>query len=516
MNHAVVRPLVDHLYDPDDVSVVYCLLVNRVQFLTEQIRYQAHHQTVNVTRANVCELIASRVLRRYDEDHEGRSGLLKVANVLVAGFEPFQNAPARIIRDHRTGPSWTIRYNLARPEYERMLTALEVAIVSESKNFLSTSACQKIVENVYRGRIIYTPTSFLDIIPDHYKNRAISLYDPRKAPYLNQYRLIVPRTRNILEALQFIVLLVLYIMMMGNRAHTIGEKHLRYTVYELLFDFYAVGWVLDELAAVCEHGWTVHTENLWSFFDIGFVIIFSAYFGVRLHGVATDDASYAKLSSDIISMAAPLLLPRLAFCLMPENMLFISLRAMMADFTFLTVIAAWCFGGFLLAMRWLSESQDGYIRHSVITISKWMLWIWFGLDGTGVQRSVEMHWFLGPTLMITFAFLGNTLFLTILVAMLSNTYTILAQNATAEIQFRRAVLTFEGVKSDAIFAYRPPLNILALLVLLPLKFVLSARWFHKVRLHEFLEHPRISSCLNKTPQGRLLIQHLLYIRLTSL
>lgn len=148
MNVAVVRPLVDHLYDPEDVSIVYCLLVNRVQFLREQ-SYQAHHQTVNLTRATLCELIASRVLRRYDEDHEGRSGLLMVANVLVAGFEPFQQAPQEIARNHRSVQSWTVRYRLARPEYERMLTALEVAIVSEAKGFLSTSACQKIVENVY-------------------------------------------------------------------------------------------------------------------------------------------------------------------------------------------------------------------------------------------------------------------------------------------------------------------------------------------------------------------------------
>lgn len=475
MNVAVIRPLVDHLYDPEDVSVVYCLLVNRVQFQREQ-SYQAHHQTVNITRANVCELIASRVLRRYDEDHEGRFGLLKVANVLVAGFEPFQNAPAEIAREHRTAPSWTIRYRLARPEYERMLTALEVAIVSEAKNFLSTSACQKIVDNVYRGRIIYTPTSFIDIIPDHYKNRGISLYDPRKAPYLNQYRLIVPRTRNIIEAVQFIILLILYLLMMGNKEHLIGARHLKFTVYELVFDIYAMGWVLDEIASVCEHGWAVHTENLWSFLDLTFSVVFLTYFGVRMHGFAPGGASYAKLANDIIALAAPVLLPRLAFCLMSENMLFISLRAMMADFVFLTVLAAWCFGGFLIAMWWLSENQDGYVQHSIITIAKWMLWIWFGLDGTGVQRSIEMHWFLGPMLMILFAFLGNTLFLTILVAMLSNTYTNLSANATAEIQFRRAVLTFEGVKSDALFAYRPPLNVLALVTLLPLKFVLSPRW----------------------------------------
>lgn len=189
-----------------------------------------------------------------------------------------------------------------------------------------------------------------------------------------------------------------------------------------------------------------------------------------------------KQALDILALGAPVLLPRLAFCLMPENMLFISLRAMMGDFTFLTCVTVWCFGGFLLSMRWLSESQEGYIPHPVWLISKWMLWIWFGLDGTGITKSIEFHSFLGPVLMIMFAFIGNTLFLTILVSMLSNTYSNLAKNATAEIQFRRAVLTFEGVKSDTLFAYRPPFNVLALIVLLPLKFMTSPRWFHKINV----------------------------------
>lgn len=84
--------------------------------------------------------------------------------------------------------------------------------------------------------------------------------------------------------------------------------------------------------------------------------------------------------------------------------------------------------------------------------------------------------------MVTFAFLGNTLFLTILVSMLSNTFSNIVANATAEIQFRRAVLTFEGVKSDAIFAYQPPFNVLALCILLPLKCCVSPRWFHKINV----------------------------------
>lgn len=84
--------------------------------------------------------------------------------------------------------------------------------------------------------------------------------------------------------------------------------------------------------------------------------------------------------------------------------------------------------------------------------------------------------------MVAFAFLGNTLFLTILVSMLSNTFRDISSNATAEIQFRRAVLTLEGVKADAVFAYQPPFNILAVFLFLPLKFVVSPRWFHKIHV----------------------------------
>lgn len=77
---------------------------------------------------------------------------------------------------------------------------------------------------------------------------------------------------------------------------------------------------------------------------------------------------------------------------------------------------------------------------------------------------------------------GNTLFLTILVSMLSNTFSTIVSNATAEIQYRHAVQTLEGVKSDAIFAYQPPFNILAMFVLVPLRWVVSPRWFHKIHV----------------------------------
>jgi len=99
MNISVVRPLVDQFYRTQDLSIVYCLMVNRTQFIREQ-SYATHHQTVNLTRAMLCEIVAEKILRRYNEDNPGPKGLLKLANILVAGFEPFQNAPDDVVMNN--------------------------------------------------------------------------------------------------------------------------------------------------------------------------------------------------------------------------------------------------------------------------------------------------------------------------------------------------------------------------------------------------------------------------------
>ncbi|MCJ1382862.1 hypothetical protein MMC17_005975 [Xylographa soralifera] len=441
--------------------------IHQAQFLREQV-YRSHHQSVNVSRAILCELLANRILRRFDEDNPGPKGVLFLATVLVAGFNPFQGAPDEILRENSHSLPWL---NQRKGGPGGNMTALELAIISESKTLLSSAACQKVMEAIYEGRVVYTPSSFVDILPDHYKHKPIALYDPREAPLFNQYRLVVPRTRNIIEVCQFIVLLVLYFLVMETQnADSFG-------ILECVFCIYTLGWALDQFASMLEHGWQVYTQNLWSFLDVGFILIYLVYVSFRLRGLLSGDIWYSHQALDILSVGAPVLVPRLGFNLMSENMLFVSLRAMVANFALLSFLAVWCFVGFLLAMRWLSDGG-----HPPITIAKWMLWVWFGLDGTGISRSVDFHWLLGPILMVTFAFLGNTLFLTILVSMLSNTFSNIVSNANAEIQFRRAVLTFEGVKSDALFAYLPPFNIGALIFMLPLKFILSPRWFHKINV----------------------------------
>jgi hypothetical protein len=79
--------------------------------------------------------VATRILRRFGEDNEGDQGLLILAHILVAGFTPFQNAPDGVRNESSLVATW---------DFHRSLPALEVAIISESKYFLSSTHCQKV------------------------------------------------------------------------------------------------------------------------------------------------------------------------------------------------------------------------------------------------------------------------------------------------------------------------------------------------------------------------------------
>ncbi|KAG8664814.1 uncharacterized protein FPOAC1_013594 [Fusarium poae] len=450
-------------------SHFYCLLANRVQFLREQSSVIG--QSTSIARATLCELLAIKILRNFHDDNPCLDGLLLLSKILVQGFDPFHGAPPEVEQYGRY-PQWPIQ---KRGGHERKLTALELAIISESKTFASSSGCRRVIDAVYRGKIVYTPLSFVDILPNHYEYLPVSLYEPRKAPLLDHHRLAVPRTRYIIELVHYIILTFLYVCTMRYR----DPENL--TGNEVVFILYSAGWVLHELAAIIEHGWMIHSQTLWSFLDLSYTVIFMAYITVRAYELDVSSVQNG-LAHNILCLAAPILLARLAFNILPDHIVFISLHAMMKEFLILTFLAIWCFTGFLLALQWLSPG-DGSIPND-FTIIKWLLWIWFGLDGTGIEESVQFHVILGPALTITFAFLGNTLFLTILVSLLTNRFSTIVTSEDVEIQFRKTVLTFEGVKSDAIFTYPPPFNLFALLILLPIKQFLSPLEFYSI--HVFL------------------------------
>ena len=99
----------------------------------------------------------------------------------------------------------------------------------------------------------------------------------------------------------------------------------------------------------------VYTQNLWSFLDVAFICIYTVYLILRIHGWRTGESNPAEQAYDVLALAAPVVVPRLAFTLLSDNLMFLALRSMMADFFALTALSAWCFFGFLLSLLWLGE-----------------------------------------------------------------------------------------------------------------------------------------------------------------
>lgn len=126
----------------------------------------------------------------------------------------------------------------------------------------------------------------------------------------------------------------------------------------------------------------------------------------------------------------------------------------------------------------------------------------------GFDTAQEFSPLFGPPLMVFFAILANTLLLTILISLLSNTFSVVAQNASEEAMYQHACLTLNGISTDALFSYMPPLNLLAIIIIMPASFVLTPRWLHKlnVALLQFTSWPllvmiKICSVSFRTPSS---------------
>ncbi|KAH9000411.1 hypothetical protein EDB92DRAFT_1831125 [Lactarius akahatsu] len=432
LTYTLVRPLAEKYRDLQrhgNKSVVFCLLLNRVHFFRDD---NLATTALSRTRAYLCEILAIRCLREYGDN------LLDLAVVAVTSWPVYSGADPVVL-------------NLAQQENDdledRVGNAIEMAIISKAKRFIKSTPCQKVINAIWSGKCTY-------------KRAPIHFYNPHTAPLLDHYRLKVPAIRSVLEYFNFLILFILFVI-----AVELNEVD-RLNAWEVAFMIYALGFSLEKAAAMQEHGIRVFFTGTWNGFDLAFIPIFCTYAILRIYGIYHPTGTWARtVGVDCLALIACLLFPRLAFVTLKNNLMVLSLRAMISQFVFLMLIAAFCFAGFLYAL-WTQ-------------ISWWMVDIWFGLDAAGFEKAPDFNKTIGPILMVTYACLSNTLLLT---GILSHTFSTISEDAAAEAMFRRAVSTIEGVKADSLFSYQPPINLFALWILLPASYTLTPRWFHKVNV----------------------------------
>ncbi|KAG8693097.1 hypothetical protein FRC09_010733, partial [Ceratobasidium sp. 395] len=463
VNYSVFRPIVFKYARLRNYSIIYACLVVRSHFLSAASSDLAF-APLKRSRADACEVLAMKLLRRFTAVSDNAIDLF---SVLTVSWDPLQGCPEGCLTDIKD----IVGEDL---DHEEKTSALELAISSGAKRFIASPLVQTCVSDIYAGRVVFSaPATRGSLLADNYKQRHVQLFDFHQAGWLDHYRLRVPRYRAILEFTDFAILLFLFVLFLNN-------KNFEYMVWpEVIFIVFAFGFLLDEFTAAQEHGWDIYIQNMWNGFDIAFGTIFLVFLGCRCRGLVLQDFWWNDLAFDILACGACILFPRLAFFAIKNNIIILALQGMIAEFFVFMMLAAVCFSGLLFTLWTLSRGGGHWHLGSIAWL---MTQIWFGNTYLSFSMAESFHPVFGPILMTTFAALSNTLLVTILISILSNTFARINEHASEEYLYQYSIQTIEGVKSDALFSYQPPFNILALLFLYPLSVCLTPRQLHTVNV----------------------------------
>ncbi|KAL6719323.1 hypothetical protein ACLMJK_003562 [Lecanora helva] len=502
-------------------ATLYALIANCLQFNKEASMHPGNSGT-SKTRALVCELLAIKLLREYST-RELIGNITSFypyfyfntdapVDALSYDFFPLQGLPPSNTGNITPGNNWgPVLKEKAQPQAAR-ISALEIAIRAQSKRFLAHPSVVQQLEAIWAGTIVFhssadnlhrppekvTPNQnrgygalggrpALQASPDRLQpakqrdhlqptafavRRSATLYDPRDASLFKLSRLRVPRYRQFLSTASFAVLLGLYLAVLT-------ERSLQITPLEILFWIWSTGFMLDEVVGFTEQGFSLYIMSFWNAFDLGILLLLACYYGMRLYGILMGDVRkhyVADMAYDLLAANAVLLFPRL-FSILDHyryfSQLLIAFRMMAMDLVAVFILIVISCSGFFVAFtlsfgKGYDAASVAYALFQVLmgfTPAAWEYWASYNL--------------LGKTILTLFLFICHFLIVTILITVLTNSFMAVVQNANEEHQFVFAVNTISMVKSDALFSYVAPTNVIGWL-LAPLRYVLPFRQFIRI------------------------------------
>ncbi|GAB7361629.1 hypothetical protein MBLNU230_g1680t1 [Neophaeotheca triangularis] len=491
-------------------ATLCALIANCLQFQKEG---QLHPGNVGVskTRALTSELLAMRLIKDFT--------IRELIDALSYDFDPLQGlTPANTGAANTPGwttPSWQDRRAQAR------VSTIEIAIRAQAKRFLAHALVVQHLEAIWAGTIVFHSAaddlhrkpSSRDVhkaraaggygaINEHspgalpadsvlsgkahqtrtnrkpeptpsFKRRSVTLYDPQDASLFKLSRLRVPRYRQIFSTLSFATMLGLFIAVLVDRSLTI-------TPLEVVFWFWSAGYMLDELVGFTEQGFGLYILSFWNAFDLAILVLFFIYYALRLYGIVLADQGkhlIADAAYDVLASTAVLLFPRL-FSVLDHyryfSQLLIAFRMMAQDLIAILVLILIFCSGFFVAFT-LSFSDVGTDSNDVayslfqilmgFTPAAWDNWAGYNM--------------LGKAIMTVFLIICHFMIVTILITVLTNSFMAIVRNAEEEHQFVFAVNTISMVKSDALFSYIAPTNIIGW-VCSPLRYFMPFRLYVRV------------------------------------
>ncbi|KAJ5239018.1 hypothetical protein N7468_003637 [Penicillium chermesinum] len=460
-------------------ATLYALMANCLQF-DKEISTNPGNSGASQTRAMVSELLAIKLLRDYTTR--------ELIDALSYEFYPLQGQDPSI--------AWNPGTQGKRPMGTGRISCLEVAIRAQAKRFFAHPVVVQQLEAIWAGTIVFHSAAdhlHRQVLPSTENlnygtstdrngmqshiptnpapRRSVTLYNPRDASLFKLSRLRVPRYRQFLSTLSFAVLLGLFLAVLQERSRPI-------TSLEIVFWFWSAGFMLDEIVGFNEQGFSLYLMSFWNLFDLGILLLLFAYCSLRVYGAFLTyprNQQVANQAYDVLAANAVLLFPRL-FSVLDHyryfSQLLIAFRIMASDLiaVFVLIVIA-CSGFFVAFLSFGSENSPNAVAYGLFqmlmgfTPTAWSMWDEYNV--------------LGRTILTVFLFICHFVVVTILITVLTNSFMRIVQNANQEHQFLFAVNTISMVKSDALFSYVAPTNVISWLVT-PARYIISFRQFIKL------------------------------------
>lgn len=415
-------------------------------------REGAEEESIDQSRSWACEIIAIRVVRALSP--------INVVRVLALDWHVKSTQGGVIGMDDSDDDEEEAMIDEDDEKYQ-LLSALEVAIMAEAKFFLNSPAVQRALTDIWKGNI-----EFFSSIDDegYHARKEITVFIPNQF-WAGYARLRVPRYRFAIQEINFAIVLCLLFAVLTQQSSTV-------TVAEVLMDVWLAGMTYDEYGQMQSAGsYGLYAANPWSFFDMGMIVVFLAWLAVRALSWVEPMHIPSYLPFNVLALEALFLVPRFFSTLSlfrAYGSLIPTLKEMIMDFLKFIVIVVALFAGFFVTF--LSLGRSSYTADAMF----WLLVrIFFGSSYLGFDEMSNISPVFGPPLMVVFCILSNFLLVTILISILSNSFA--KNNSKEQYGFIFAVSCVESIISDHLAVFIPPLNLLQLIFIRPLRLILPSK-----------------------------------------
>ncbi|TVY45355.1 Calcium channel [Lachnellula subtilissima] len=511
-----LRILIDHLV----VSVHNPVLINSLLILKwhfSTLEGDEDDRRLNDTRAHACEIVAWRFLARISErdavdfclyelpavskpaDESSESGTpstldLNERSTLLPQFRaqdlPIPTRPGSRRAELLRSISHIKISGLTDDEDEDEedpttsftgLNGLEIAAVADCKRFLSQGIVQKIITGIWNGDII-----FWDGLNEKTLKKPQFYRKNQSDPFT---RLRVPRYIKAFEIAFFATFLIIYY------AVFIEQNPYEITFLEVLLYFWFAAFAYDELSEFIDAGSIFYAVDLWNGCDIVIILIGVAFLICRVIGLVKDDHHIIDTAFHILSLEALFMVPR-TFSILSLHPYFGTLipclKEMVKDFVkFMVGVVLLLYIGFLSTFTILAQDSFTPIEMSWILIK-----VFLGSNYLGFDITADMDPVLGPPLMLIFVCMTSILLITILIGILSDTYSKVMAHARDEYLFVYSVYVLEASTSNRLTHFYPPLNLIPLILIRPLRLCLPASHLRRTRIMLLkITHAPIVACI---------------------